>query len=77
MVPVLELALVAQAGLEHTEIRLPLLPECPAEIFLSFFFYYLFIYYVYNILSVCVSADQKRVPNLITDGCEPPCVAGN
>ena len=26
--PVLELALVAQAGLELTEIRLPLPPEC-------------------------------------------------
>ena len=36
----------------------------------SFFFLkYLFAYYVYNILS----ADQKRAPDLITDGCEPPC----
>ena len=34
---------------------------------------YLFIYYVYNILSVCMSAGQKRAPDLITDGCEPPC----
>ena len=38
-----------------------------------FFLIYLFIYYVYNILSVCMSAGHKRAPNLITDGCEPPC----
>ena len=38
-----------------------------------FSFKYLFIYYVYNILSVCMSAGQKRAPDLITDGCEPPC----
>ena len=38
-----------------------------------FFNKYLFIYYVYNILSVCVPAGQKRAPDLITDGCEPPC----
>ena len=39
----------------------------------SFFFIYLFIYYVYNILSACMPAGQKRAPDLITDGCEPPC----
>ena len=38
-----------------------------------FFNIYLFIYYVYNILSVCMPAGQKRAPDLITDGCEPPC----
>ena len=37
------------------------------------FFKYLFIYYVYSILSVCISTGQKRAPDLITDGCEPPC----
>ena len=37
------------------------------------FFKYLFIYYVYNILSVCTPAGQKRAPDLIPDGCEPPC----
>ena len=35
----------------------------------QFFNIYLFIYYVYNILS----AGQKRTPDPITDGCEPPC----
>ena len=29
---------------------------------------YLFVYYVYSILS----AGQKRTPGFITDGCEPP-----
>ena len=38
-----------------------------------FFFNILFIYYVYNILSACKLAGQKRAPDLITDGCEPPC----
>ena len=28
----------------------------------------IFIYYVFNILSVCMSAGQKRAPDLITDG---------
>ena len=28
---------------------------------------------MYNILSVCMSVGQKRAPDLITDGCEPPC----
>ena len=31
------------------------------------------IYYVYNILSPCMSAHQKRAPDLIMDGCEPSC----
>ena len=38
-----------------------------------FFNIYLFIYYEYNILFVCMLADQKRAPGPITDGCEPPC----
>ena len=29
--------------------------------------------YVYNILSACMPEGQKREPDLITDGCEPPC----
>jgi hypothetical protein len=33
----------------------------------------LFIYYVYNILIACIPACQKRVSDLIADGCEPPC----
>ena len=33
----------------------------------------IFIYYVYNILSVCMPLGQKRAPDHITDGCEPPC----
>ena len=32
-----------------------------------------FIYYVYNILPACMPAGQKRAPDLIIDGCEPPC----
>ena len=28
---------------------------------------------MYTILSVCMSAGQKRAPDLIRDGCEPPC----
>ena len=37
------------------------------------FFLDLFIYYIYNILPPCKPECQKRVPDLITDGCEPPC----
>ena len=33
----------------------------------------LFIYYIYSILSTCTPAGQKGAPDLITDGCEPPC----
>ncbi|KAM7334462.1 hypothetical protein ACRRTK_007782 [Alexandromys fortis] len=33
-----------------------------------------FFYYVYNILSVYMPAGQKRAPDPIIDGCEPPCV---
>ncbi|CAO2614112.1 hypothetical protein LEMLEM_LOCUS16408 [Lemmus lemmus] len=32
----------------------------------------LFIYYVYNVLPACMPSGQKRTPDLITDGCEPP-----
>ena len=32
-----------------------------------------FIYYVYSVLPACLLAGQKRAPDLITDGCEPPC----
>jgi hypothetical protein len=31
-----------------------------------------FIYYVYNILPACILAGQKRAPDLIIDGYEPP-----
>lgn len=31
------------------------------------------IYYVYSILSACMPAGQKRVPDHIIDGYEPPC----
>jgi hypothetical protein len=33
----------------------------------------LFIYYIYTILPACMSAIPKRAPDLIMDGCEPPC----
>jgi len=32
-----------------------------------------FIYYVYSVPPACMPAGQKRAPDLITDGCEPPC----
>ena len=38
-----------------------------------FFFKDLFIYNVYSILSDCMLAGQKRAPDLIKVGCEPPC----
>ena len=28
------------------------------------------LYYVYSVLSACMTAGQKRTPDLITDGCE-------
>jgi hypothetical protein len=40
-----------------------------------FFFFLgkdLFICYVYSILSACIPTEQKRAPDLIIDGCEPP-----
>jgi len=41
---------------------------------LDFFFFFLrFNYYVYSILPAYTPAGQKRAPDLITDGCEPPC----
>jgi hypothetical protein len=36
-------------------------------------FFLRFIYYVYSILPACMPTGQKRAPDLITDGCEPPC----
>jgi hypothetical protein len=39
----------------------------------SFLFSERFIYYVYSVLSACVPADQKKAPDPITDGYEPPC----
>ena len=43
------------------------------QFYLFIFFKYLFIYYVHNILSVCLSAGQKRASDISSDGCEPPC----
>ena len=37
-----------------------------------FFFFLRFIYYVYSILPACMPASQKRAPDLILDGYEPP-----
>ena len=36
-------------------------------------FFLRFIYYVYSVLLACMPVGQKRAPNLIMDGCEPPC----
>ena len=41
-------------------------------LFIFKYLFILFIYYVYNILSACMPEGQKRAPDLITDGCEPP-----
>ena len=43
----------------------------------SLFFKDLFIYYVHSVLLVCIPAGQKRGPDLITDGSEPPVVVGS
>jgi hypothetical protein len=32
-----------------------------------------FIYYVYRVLSACMSTGQKRASDPISDGCEPLC----
>ena len=45
----------------------------PERIELFFFLKTYLFFYVYSILSTCMPARQKRTPNLITDGCEPPC----
>jgi hypothetical protein len=37
------------------------------------FLFFLKIYYVNSILPACVPAGQKRAPDFIIDGCEPPC----
>ena len=37
------------------------------------YFYKRFIYYVYSVLPACMPTGQKRAPDLIKDGCEPPC----
>jgi hypothetical protein len=42
-------------------------------LFCRFFVVFRFIYYVYSVLPVCMPAGQKRAPDLIIDGCEPPC----
>ena len=38
---------------------------------LTYFKIYLLV--MYNVLSACIPAHQMRAPDLITDGCEPPC----
>ena len=43
------------------------------SLFKKNFFSKRYIYYVYSSLSECVSADQKRAPDLIIGGYEPPC----
>ena len=40
---------------------------------ITFLNIYLFICYVYNVLSLCMPAGQKKAPDIITDGFEPPC----
>jgi hypothetical protein len=46
-------------------------PKC--FVFLSFFFFKdLFIYFM-KVHCNCLETLQKRAPNLVMDGCEPPC----
>ena len=54
------------------EKKIPNILKVKNEVILNHFLK-IFIYYVYSVLSVCVSAGQKRAPDLITDDCEPPC----
>jgi hypothetical protein len=37
------------------------------------FFFLRFIYYIQGVLPAYMLACQKRAPDLLTDGCEPPC----
>ena len=46
------------------------------HVYIFFFkniYLFIFIYYVYHILSVCMPTGEKRAPDPIRDGCEPPC----
>ena len=62
-----------EPGVEQATQSNAIIPYLYSVFILFFYFFkYLFIYYVYNILSVCMPAGQKRAPDLI-DGCEPPC----
>ena len=37
----------------------------------------IYLFYVHeHTVAVCLRTHQKRASNLITDGCEPPCVLG-
>ena len=38
-----------------------------------FFFFNIYLFIMYTIFCLCMPAGQKRAPDLITDGCEPPC----
>ena len=49
------------------------LSSCAVSVLFRESFLNLFIYCVCNILSACMSKGQKRAPDLIIDGCEPPC----
>jgi len=40
---------------------------------LILFFFFKIYLFMYSILPAYVTAGQKRAPDLITDGCEPPC----
>jgi hypothetical protein len=48
------------------------------EFYVIFFFFlllfvFIFKIYLFIVHCSCVQTLQKRVPDLITDGCEPPC----
>jgi hypothetical protein len=45
----------------------------PSLLFLFFFFLLRFIYYYMYVHCSYLQTPQKRVPDLIADGCEPPC----
>jgi hypothetical protein len=77
---------VVQAGLELTEIHLPLLPECwltacattSSNLYIFFKKQTILLKKKRFILCIwihcsCLETHQKTASDLITDGCEPPC----
>jgi len=45
----------------------------PMNFMMSLFLKIYLFYFMYSILPAYVTAGQKKAPDLITDGCEPPC----
>ena len=61
-----------------SQLHDPIINLCPSAMesvwqFFLFFVKILFVYYAYSVLHAYMPACQKRAPDLIIDGCEPPC----